>query len=373
MPAFSGLKALGISPRSLEDYYSDDDSTPVGWSTRPYNLFGGAPTNATPHYSDPTKVKQWEAERLARDYQLNRLRNEVQNQPEEDRLASIERQERMKSGLERLKMLGQKQELQNKLQQGQIDYWTPEGRRQLSQAVGMGTLSPSSLQAIRAASPKSEALAEAVYNLHGIDLDSPDANEQLQGIISSTDKSLHLEPEFKYALRDAQHAIARRQLENDKTLINRALESGMDQDEMMKYLNPEMTRVADKASFMKAYGEHLREQKARKQLFTPDWEKKDRELQYQAMDRAAREPDMGTIDNYIMSKDLNRDFAKNPISPQERMLAAQKWKSEPAAELSFRKQAMQKMLDQALGKTPEPQNQPSQISKAEALVNKFTQ
>lgn len=368
MPAFSGLKALGISPKSLEDYFGEDDSTPVGWSTRPYNLFGGAPTNATPHYSDPTKVKQWEAERLARDYQLNRLRNEVQNQPEEDRLASIERQERIKSGLERLKMLGQKQELQNKLQQGQIDYWTPEGRRQLSQAVGMGTLSPSSLQAIRAASPKSDELAEAAYNLN-----RARTEDELNAIIEQTDKSLHLEPDFRRTLHDAQLRISRANEENDNRFIERASREEMPYEEMSKYLNPEMTRIADRPGFLKAYNEHMLMKSKLRDIVTPAWRSEDDKLRNEMVKRQATEPNQFLIEELLRknTNNVNRDFTKMPPSPEEVSAALQIWKMEPARMLEARNQLVQQRLNQALGR--EPVQQQASPQDKQAKVNAILQ
>jgi len=354
--AFSGLKAMGIAPKSMSSYFGEEE--PIGWSGAPIAQRGYSSPSVTPFYLDPQANQRRQMQNMAQDYEYQKLQDTIKDLPEIQKMEDIEREERMKSGLERLNQLKTRSEIQNQFQQGAIDYWTPEGRRKLTQAVGMGAITPSTISAIRSASPKAEALTDAVYNLHGIDPSAPDADVQLQGILANTDKSLHLEPEFKYALRDTQGAIAKLRAENDKALINRAIESGMNQDELMKYLNPEMTRVANKEGFMKSYGEYLRESRAKKELFTPEWKKKDEELQYQAIERAAKEPDPATIDNYIMSKDLNRDFVHQPITPEERMAAAQRWKVEPAQELQFRRQAMQTMLDRALGREPVQQQSP---------------
>lgn len=347
---FSGLKAMGIAPKSVDSYYGDDEA-PLGWSipASAYSEGGYSSKPIIPNYRDPVREQQNALRQMTQDYQYQRMQNELQNLPAIQSLEDIERQERMKSGLERLKMLGQKQELQNKLQQGQIDYWTPEGRRQLSQAVGMGTLSPASLQAIRAASPKSDELAEAAYNLN-----RARTEDELNTILEQTDKSLHLEPDFRRTLHEAQLRINRANEENDNRFIERASREEMPYEEMSKYLNPEMTRIADRPGFLKAYNEHMLMKSKLRDIVTPAWRSEDDKLRNEMVKRQTTEPNQFLIEELLRKNpsNANRDFTKLPPSPEEVSAAFQSWKMEPARMLEARNQLVQQRLNQALGREP---------------------
>lgn len=359
---------MGIAPKSVDEYYPEE-APRVGWSSNPVNLQGGYSTPAArPYFLDPQAERLRATEQMAQQYQFNRLQNELEGLPQAQRLEEIERKERLKSGLERLQMMGQKEQFQNRIQKGEIDYYTPEGRREMAKALGMGIVTPSTINAIRAASPKAEALSEAVYNLNGIDLDSPDAPTALQQVLNSTDKSIHLEPEFRYAVRDAQNAIAKRQAENDKTLINRAFESGMADEEVIKHLNPEMTRVMDKAGFMKAYTNHLKTERAKKNIFTPEWQKRDAEMEMQSMERAERDPSPYEIENVLRMNPANenRDFTDHPATPEEIAAATTQWRTEPSKKLNFHRRAAQSLLNAALGITPQAQESAAPVNDARA-------
>lgn len=364
MPSFSGLKAMGLAPKPVESYYEE----PIGSSMNTVNYQGSySNRDFRPYYMDPQREQRRSMEQMPQQYQYDQLQNQLRHLPEIQRLEDIERQERTRSGLERLQALGQKQAFQDKLQQGQIDYWTPEGRRQMSQAVGLGYMTPSSLSAIRAASPKAEALAEAAYNLN-----TAGSEEELNSVLQRTDKSLHLEPEFRTAFHEARSRINKANADNDNRLINRALESGMDQDEIMKYLNPEMTRVVDKGSFMKAYGDHLRTERAKKQIFTPAWRSEDDKLLNEAITRQTTEPTLSQLEPVLrnLTKDVEREFTKNPASPEEIQRAYQEWKTAPSRMLNARKKMAEDMLNQALGRQPAPDVQQiaqPQDAKAKAL------
>lgn len=364
MPAFSGLKAMGIAPKSVEDYYGE--AKPVGWSIEPMSREAGYSTPVQrPYYSNPVEEQRRAMAQMAQQYQYNRMQSELQNLPEVQKLEDIERQERLKSGLERLQMLGQKEAFQNRLQKGELDYWTPEGRREMAKAVGMGIITPSSLQAIRASSPQDEALSEAIYNLN-----TADSEEKLKQIIEGADKSLHVDPEFRRAIHEARSNVAAKQSQRDNTLIQRAIREGMPYNEMMKYLNPEIDQVVDRSGFMKSYGEHLLTKEARDKIVTPAWQNQNTELMQQAVERSINPPTSAQLEGFVQSKPGNetRDFTRNPLTPEEMQAAAIEWKAQPSRLLAARRKMEQDYIDQYLGRTPQVQAEPQvEDKKAKAM------
>lgn len=236
---FNAVRAMGIAPQPVDDYFGGDDFPQIGSPIEPNPTYTLSGVQSQP-FATPMGLGTYDP-----------IQEQVANQQAQEAAA--------------------KRQAQQEIFNGNTDWTSDEGRQTLQNYVARGVVSPTEARAIAYASPKAQKqnrystvpveVAEGLNKLAQIDPSDPDAWTNLQKAVSPDNVPVDVQshPQFQSDFKELkkeiqaqkQHMMALGKHDPDEELIGKAQAAGVAPEELAPYLD-ENGKVGDKIGLRNA-------------------------------------------------------------------------------------------------------------------------